>query len=145
MEKGCSAATHDLLSPPPHHAVTLDAALLTPCFPLQRRTKFLLSKNCWGRIEREDGHMPQLSVKIIGPTVCACTQVCFDRPGVAVALFLFLASDGLASGEHQRPTVTLYLVDTNGSNHSLGELRITFFRATRSYFNRLRSQLDIDL
>ncbi|KAL6046708.1 hypothetical protein STEG23_004408, partial [Scotinomys teguina] len=46
--------------------------------------------------------------------------VCFDRPGVAVAVFLFLTSDGLAPGKHQRPTVTLYLVDTSGSNHSLG-------------------------
>lgn len=49
--------------------------------------------------------------------------MCFARPGVAAALFLFLASDGLAPGKHQQPTVTVYLVDVSGSNHSLGELR----------------------
>lgn len=51
--------------------------------------------------------------------------MCFDRPGVAVAIFIFLASDGLTPGEHQRATVTLYLTDISGSNHSLGELRIS--------------------
>ncbi|XP_040840242.1 pappalysin-2 [Ochotona curzoniae] len=47
-------------------------------------------------------------------------QVCFNRPGVATAVLIFLASDGLAPGGHQKPTVTVYLIDTSGSNHSLG-------------------------
>ncbi|XP_069890510.1 pappalysin-2 isoform X1 [Dipodomys merriami] len=47
-------------------------------------------------------------------------EVCFNRPGLATEVFIFLASDGLASGEHQRPTLTLYLIDVNGGNHSLG-------------------------
>lgn len=41
-----------------------------------------------------------------------------------MAIFIFLASDGLAPGERQQSTVTLYLVDVRGSNHSLGELKI---------------------
>ncbi|EHB09018.1 Pappalysin-2 [Heterocephalus glaber] len=47
-------------------------------------------------------------------------EVCFSRPGVATAVFIFLTSDGLGPGKHQRPTVTLYLTDVSGSNHSLG-------------------------
>lgn len=50
--------------------------------------------------------------------------MCFNRPGVAVAIYVFLASDGVTPGEHQQATVTLYLIDVSGSNHSLGELRI---------------------
>lgn len=57
--------------------------------------------------------------------------MCFARPGVAAALFLFLASDGLAPGKHQQPTVTVYLVDVSGSNHSLGELRIISLESFR--------------
>lgn len=41
-----------------------------------------------------------------------------------MAIFIFLASDGLTPGEHQQATVTLYLTDISGSNHSLGELRM---------------------
>lgn len=40
---------------------------------------------------------------------------------MATAVLIFLASDGLAPGGHQKPTVTVYLIDTSGSNHSLGE------------------------
>ncbi|XP_032771524.1 pappalysin-2 [Rattus rattus] len=47
-------------------------------------------------------------------------EVCFNRPGVAVAIFIFLASDGLNPGEHQQATVTPYLIDVSGNNHSLG-------------------------
>ncbi|EDL39353.1 mCG123708 [Mus musculus] len=47
-------------------------------------------------------------------------EVCFNRPGVAVAIYIFLASDGVTPGEHQQATVTLYLIDVSGSNHSLG-------------------------
>lgn len=66
-----------------------------------------------------------MPLETIAHTVCAYAQVCFDRPGVAEAIFLFLASDGLAPGKRQQSTVTLYLVDVSGSNHSVGELRIT--------------------
>ncbi|XP_032016801.1 pappalysin-2 [Hylobates moloch] len=47
-------------------------------------------------------------------------KVCFNRPGVARAIFIFLTTDGLVPGEHRQPTVTLYLTDVRGSNHSLG-------------------------
>ncbi|XP_051004288.1 pappalysin-2 [Acomys russatus] len=49
----------------------------------------------------------------------------FDKPGVAVAIFLFLASDGLVPGKQQQSTVTLYLVDVRGSNHSLGTYELS--------------------
>ncbi|XP_027790860.2 pappalysin-2 [Marmota flaviventris] len=52
-------------------------------------------------------------------------KVCFNRPGVAAAIFIFLTSDGLAPGEHQRPTVTLYLTDVSGSNHFLGTYELS--------------------
>ncbi|KAM6165289.1 pappalysin-2 [Erethizon dorsatum] len=52
-------------------------------------------------------------------------KVCFNRPGVATAVFIFLTSDGLAPGKHQRPTVTLYLSDVSGSNHSLGTYELS--------------------
>ncbi|MBZ3887475.1 Pappalysin-2 [Sciurus carolinensis] len=52
-------------------------------------------------------------------------KVCFNRPGVASAIFIFLTSDGLAPGEHQRPTVTLYLTDVSGSNHFLGTYELS--------------------
>ncbi|XP_011359585.1 pappalysin-2 [Pteropus vampyrus] len=53
------------------------------------------------------------------------SMVCFSRPGVAVAIFVFLASDGLASGKHPRPTATLHLTDVNGNNHSLGTYELS--------------------
>ncbi|XP_046536463.1 pappalysin-2 [Equus quagga] len=52
-------------------------------------------------------------------------KVCFSRPGVATAIFLFLTSDGLVPGEHQRPTVTLHLTDVSGNNHSLGTYELS--------------------
>ncbi|XP_051712910.2 pappalysin-2 isoform X1 [Oryctolagus cuniculus] len=52
-------------------------------------------------------------------------QVCFSRPGVATAIFIFLASDGLAPGERRQPTVTVYLTDISGSNHSLGTYELS--------------------
>ncbi|KAM5238615.1 pappalysin-2 [Ctenodactylus gundi] len=52
-------------------------------------------------------------------------EVCFNRPGVATAIFVFLTSDGLAPGEHQQPTVTLYLMDVSGHNHSLGTYELS--------------------
>ncbi|XP_047609670.1 pappalysin-2 [Phacochoerus africanus] len=52
-------------------------------------------------------------------------KVCFSRPGVATAVFIFLTSDGLVPGEHQRPTVTLHLTDVSGNNHSLGTYELS--------------------
>ncbi|XP_068921606.1 pappalysin-2 [Petaurus breviceps papuanus] len=52
-------------------------------------------------------------------------KVCFDRPGVATTVFVFLASDGMVHGEKQRPTVTLHLSDVNGQNHSLGTYELS--------------------
>nr|KAF6397518.1 pappalysin 2 [Rousettus aegyptiacus] len=52
-------------------------------------------------------------------------KVCFSRPGVAVAVFVFLTSDGLASGKHPRPTATLHLTDVSGNNHSLGTYELS--------------------
>uniref|UniRef100_A0A8D0GZS7 Pappalysin 2 n=1 Tax=Sphenodon punctatus TaxID=8508 RepID=A0A8D0GZS7_SPHPU len=47
-------------------------------------------------------------------------KVCFDRPGVATSVFIFMASDGSTPGDDHKPTVTVYLSDINGRNHSLG-------------------------
>uniref|UniRef100_A0A2K5EGT5 Pappalysin 2 n=1 Tax=Aotus nancymaae TaxID=37293 RepID=A0A2K5EGT5_AOTNA len=47
-------------------------------------------------------------------------KVCFNRPGVARAILIFLTTDGLVPGQHRQPTVTLYLTDVRGSNHLLG-------------------------
>ncbi|XP_027632546.1 pappalysin-2 isoform X1 [Tupaia chinensis] len=52
-------------------------------------------------------------------------KVCFNRPGVAMAIFIFLTSDGLVPGENQQPTVTIYLTDVSGSNHSLGTYELS--------------------
>ena len=50
---------------------------------------------------------------------------------MATAIFIFLTSDGLVPGKRQQPTVTLYLTDVSGNNHSLGESDSYPFRATR--------------
>ncbi|XP_068197648.1 pappalysin-2 isoform X1 [Antennarius striatus] len=44
----------------------------------------------------------------------------FAHPGVAASVRVYLASDGLWSGEQYRKTVTIFLSDTTGKNHSLG-------------------------
>ncbi|XP_036891062.1 pappalysin-2 [Sturnira hondurensis] len=58
-----------------------------------------------GSLESEDG---------------AWLKVCFERPGVATAIFIFLASDGPVPGKRPQPAVTLHLTDIGGNNHSLG-------------------------
>ncbi|XP_059988696.1 pappalysin-2 isoform X2 [Lagenorhynchus albirostris] len=68
------------------------------------------SKQLKGSLEREDE---------------VWLKVCFNRPGVATAIFIFLTSDGLVPGERQRPTVTLYLTDFSGNNHSLGSYELS--------------------
>ncbi|XP_004688566.1 PREDICTED: pappalysin-2 isoform X1 [Condylura cristata] len=52
-------------------------------------------------------------------------KVCFSRPGVATAIFIFLTSVGLGPGERERPAVTLHLTDINGNNHSLGTYELS--------------------
>ncbi|XP_028987725.1 pappalysin-2 [Betta splendens] len=47
-------------------------------------------------------------------------KVGFAHPGVAASVIVYLASDGLWSGEQCRRTVTILLSDTTGKNHSLG-------------------------
>ncbi|XP_019386125.1 PREDICTED: pappalysin-2 [Crocodylus porosus] len=47
-------------------------------------------------------------------------KVCFDRPGVATSVFVFLASDGIIPGDQHKLTVTVHLSDVSGHNHSLG-------------------------
>ncbi|EPY78991.1 pappalysin-2 isoform 1 [Camelus ferus] len=53
------------------------------------------------------------------------SMVCFNRPGVATAIFIFLTSDGLVPGGHQRSTVTLHLTDVSGNSHSLGTYELS--------------------
>lgn len=64
---------------------------------------------------------------------------------MATAIFIFLTSDGLVPGERQRPTVTLYLTDFSGNNHSLGESDSYPFKTTRGQSVRPRNQLDVSL
>uniref|UniRef100_H3C6N9 Pappalysin 2 n=1 Tax=Tetraodon nigroviridis TaxID=99883 RepID=H3C6N9_TETNG len=47
-------------------------------------------------------------------------KVGFVQPGVAASVLVYLASDGSWSGEQCRRTVTIFLSDTSGTNHSLG-------------------------
>uniref|UniRef100_A0A8C0INQ4 Pappalysin 2 n=1 Tax=Chelonoidis abingdonii TaxID=106734 RepID=A0A8C0INQ4_CHEAB len=47
-------------------------------------------------------------------------KVCFDRPGLATSVFIFLASDGVALSDQHKPTVTVQLGDERRHNHSLG-------------------------
>uniref|UniRef100_A0A8C3ATZ4 Pappalysin 2 n=1 Tax=Cyclopterus lumpus TaxID=8103 RepID=A0A8C3ATZ4_CYCLU len=47
-------------------------------------------------------------------------KVGFVHPGVAASVMVYLASDGLWSGEQCRRTATILLSDTTGKNHSLG-------------------------
>ncbi|XP_069497247.1 pappalysin-2 [Ambystoma mexicanum] len=47
-------------------------------------------------------------------------KVCFDRPGVATSVFLYLAYDGSVPGDQQKPTVSVHLTDMSGHNHSIG-------------------------
>nr|XP_012620495.1 pappalysin-2 isoform X3 [Microcebus murinus] len=52
-------------------------------------------------------------------------KVCFNRPGVASAILIFLTTDGLVPGKHQKPTVTLHMTDVSGKNHSLGTYELS--------------------
>ncbi|XP_074859422.1 pappalysin-2 [Carettochelys insculpta] len=47
-------------------------------------------------------------------------KVCFDRPGLATSVLIFLASDGVALGDQHKRTVTVQLGDERRHNHSLG-------------------------
>uniref|UniRef100_A0A3Q3M9T1 Pappalysin 2 n=1 Tax=Mastacembelus armatus TaxID=205130 RepID=A0A3Q3M9T1_9TELE len=47
-------------------------------------------------------------------------KVGFVHPGVAASVMVYLASDGSWSGEQCQRTVTIFLSDTAGKNHSLG-------------------------
>uniref|UniRef100_A0A8C5I363 Sushi domain-containing protein n=1 Tax=Gouania willdenowi TaxID=441366 RepID=A0A8C5I363_GOUWI len=47
-------------------------------------------------------------------------KVGFVHSGVAASVMVYLASDGLWSGDQCRRTVTVFLTDTVGKNHSLG-------------------------
>ncbi|XP_077619445.1 pappalysin-2 isoform X1 [Crocuta crocuta] len=52
-------------------------------------------------------------------------KVCFSRPEVATAIFIFLTSDGPVLGEQQHPAVTVHLTDVSGNNHSLGTYELS--------------------
>lgn len=71
--------------------------------------------------------------------------MCFSRPGVATAVFIFLTSDGPGLRQHQRPTVTVHLTDVSGNNHSLGESDSDPFGVTRGWSSRPWSQLGVCL
>ncbi|XP_007935798.1 pappalysin-2 [Orycteropus afer afer] len=91
---------------PEHHPLTG----WFPCATSGNRHQNEESEQPESRLERED----EVWIK-----------VCFNRPGVATAIFIFLTSDGLVPGEHRRPTVTLQLTDVSGSNHSLGTYELS--------------------
>uniref|UniRef100_A0A8C8RBA6 Pappalysin 2 n=1 Tax=Pelusios castaneus TaxID=367368 RepID=A0A8C8RBA6_9SAUR len=56
-----------------------------------------------------------------GPVVLSPhAQVCFDRPGLATSVFIFLASDGVDPGDQHKPTVTVQLGDERRHSHLLG-------------------------
>ncbi|XP_047561665.1 pappalysin-2 [Lutra lutra] len=76
-----------------------------PCVTNGNRPQNKRSEQTEGSLEREDE---------------VWLKVCFSRPGMASAIFIFLASDGPVLREHQRPTVTVHLTDVSGNNHSLG-------------------------
>ncbi|XP_077013201.1 pappalysin-2 [Tamandua tetradactyla] len=99
----CTSYHPDL---PEHHPLTG----WFPCVTNGKRPQDEGSKQPEGSLEREDE---------------VWLKVCFNRPGVATAIFIFLTSDGLALGEGQRPTVTLHLTDVSGSNHSLGTYELS--------------------
>ncbi|XP_004706871.1 pappalysin-2 [Echinops telfairi] len=52
-------------------------------------------------------------------------KVCFNRPGVATAVFIFFTSDGRTSGKQPRSTLTLQLTDINEKNYSLGTYELS--------------------
>ncbi|XP_028936958.1 pappalysin-2 [Ornithorhynchus anatinus] len=52
-------------------------------------------------------------------------KVCFERPGAATAILIFLASDGMVPGDQHRSTVTLHLSDVSGHSHSLGTYELS--------------------
>ncbi|XP_061239267.1 pappalysin-2 [Bos javanicus] len=81
-----------------------------PCVPSGNGPEDEGSKQPKGSLQREDE---------------VWLKVCFNRPGVATAIFIFLTSDGLVPGKRQRPTVTLYLTDVSGNNHSLGTYELS--------------------
>ncbi|XP_025857033.1 pappalysin-2 [Vulpes vulpes] len=88
-------------SSPKHHPLTG----WFPCVTSGHRPQDKRSEQTEGSLERED----EIWLK-----------VCFSRPGVATAIFIFLTSDGPVLGEGQRPTMTVELTDVTGTNHSLG-------------------------
>ncbi|XP_077757910.1 pappalysin-2 isoform X1 [Canis aureus] len=88
-------------SSPKHHPLTG----WFPCVTSGHRLQDKRSEQTEGSLERED----EIWLK-----------VCFSRPGVAMAIFIFLTSDGPVLGEGQRPTMTVELTDVTGTNHSLG-------------------------
>ncbi|XP_012500097.1 PREDICTED: pappalysin-2 [Propithecus coquereli] len=81
-----------------------------PCVTSGNRTQEEESEQPEGSLQREDE---------------VWLKVCFSRPGVATAILIFLTTDGLVPGKHQKPTVTLYLTDVSGSNHSLGTYELS--------------------
>ncbi|CAK7309893.1 PAPPA2 [Vulpes lagopus] len=88
-------------SSPKHHPLTG----WFPCVTSGHRPQDKRSEQTEGSLERED----EIWLK-----------VCFSRPGVATAIFIFLTSDGPVLGEGPRPTMTVELTDVTGTNHSLG-------------------------
>ncbi|XP_036129312.1 pappalysin-2 isoform X1 [Molossus molossus] len=81
-----------------------------PCVPSGNRSRDESSEQQEGSLQREDK---------------VWLKVCFNRPGVATAVFIFFTSDGLVSGKRQRPTVTVHLTDVSGNNHSVGTYELS--------------------
>ncbi|XP_044243829.3 pappalysin-2 [Ursus arctos] len=91
---------------PEHHPLTG----WFPCVTNGNRPRDRRSEQTEGSLEREDE---------------VWLKVCFSRPGVATAVFIFLTSDGPGLRQHQRPTVTVHLTDVSGNNHSLGTYELS--------------------
>ncbi|XP_007433988.3 pappalysin-2, partial [Python bivittatus] len=86
----------------PHHQETLDNESQLAWFPCMKHE--VLQDT-----EREKIH---LNDRI-------WLKVCFNRPSMATSLFVFLASVGISSGDHLKPSMTIHLGDISGHNYFL--------------------------
>ncbi|XP_015674005.1 pappalysin-2 [Protobothrops mucrosquamatus] len=86
----------------PHHQETLESESQLAWFPCMKNDV----------LQDTDMEKTHLNDRI-------WLKVCFSQPRMATSLFVFLASVGTSSGDHLKPSMTIYLGDINGHNHFL--------------------------
>nr|XP_020469038.1 pappalysin-2 isoform X1 [Monopterus albus] len=108
-----ATASHQDSNCCPAHAATGEPSLNMLCRYQHLEVGEKLSTNAWFPCTAESDTNNDLEHSF-------WLKVGFVHPGVAASVLVYLASDGSWSGEQCRRTVTMFLSDTTGKNHSLG-------------------------